>query len=134
MLILNVGNRLTEFVVAAGHPITGASIGVMGDSSTVRVFPVELQAASQSAVDSFDWSDAAHAAWDAKRAVTDAVTQTMTGMSAANVSDRVTLRYVLTLLNDVREHVGLTRIVEADHLVGLTQAVAFGAGDPLVIP
>lgn len=41
-------------------------------------------------------------------------------------------RYALTLVNDIRQHLGLSRITEAEHLLGIQAAVASGAGDPIV--
>lgn len=66
-----------------------------------------------------------------QRATMAALSQTLGGMNAAAISDRVTLRYVLTLLNDVREHLGLPRIQEADHLAGIQVAIAAGAAEPI---
>lgn len=122
--------------IAAVCPITGVSDGTPGDSATVRVdydpgATTEQRAAAQAVVDGFDWSTEAQLAWERSRAVAQAISETMGGFAPANISDRVTLRYVLTLLNDVREHLGLTRIQEPDHLAGITAAIAAGAGEPI---
>lgn len=66
-----------------------------------------------------------------QRAVQQALAITLSELGPAAVSDRVTLRYVLTLLNDVREHVGLPRIPELAHLAGIQAAIAAGAGEPI---
>lgn len=53
-------------------PIDGISVGTPGDSSTVRIdfrddATPQQRAAARAVVDSFDWSDAAHAAWEDDR-------------------------------------------------------------------
>ncbi|MGL6095048.1 MAG: hypothetical protein ACRC7O_04510 [Fimbriiglobus sp.] len=121
--------------VSAVCPVDGVSVGT-GDPPPVRVdfaagATPDQRAAAAAAVAGFDWAVAAESAWQARRAVADALSATFGGMAPTAISDRVTARYVLTLINDVREHVGLPRILEPGHVVGLMAAVQAGAGEPI---
>ncbi len=60
---MSVAQRLQEAIIGAGVAVTGVSIGVRGDASTVKVEPESLQAAAQATIDAFDWSQVAHNAW-----------------------------------------------------------------------
>jgi hypothetical protein len=156
---MNATRRL-DAALSAVCPILGVSVGTPGDTSTVRIdydpsATAPQRTAAATALAAFDWSDAAQSAWEKQQAIAAAVTLTMTGLSPANISDRVTLRYVCTLLNDVREAVALiadghaadaltllagdtpgnrredVRILEQAHQIGLQYAVLAGAGEPV---
>jgi hypothetical protein len=127
-------NRL-HMTLSAVCPISGVSVGTPGDLSTVRIdyadATPEQIAAAQAALAAFDWSDAAQAAWEKQQAVLAALNGTMTGLGPDQVSDRVIMRYILTLHNDLREHLGLSRILEPQHLAGIQAAIAAGAAEPV---
>ena len=64
---MTVVTRLTG-TVAAVCPVHGVSIGTPGVSASVRIdfadgATAQQRAAAQAAVESFDWSDAAHQQW-----------------------------------------------------------------------
>ncbi len=68
MASLNVANRLSV-TLAAVCPILGVSIGTPGNVATVRIdfdptATAAQRTAAQSALTSFDWSDAAQSAFD----------------------------------------------------------------------
>lgn len=60
-----------------------------------------------------------------------AAAETLGGWQPTGISDRTILRYVLTLVNDLREHVGLTRVPESEHVAALVAAVQAGYGEPI---
>lgn len=60
---MSVAARLLEHVRTAVPAVVDVSITTAGQAATVRVFPAEQQAAAQAAINTFDWSPAAHAAW-----------------------------------------------------------------------
>jgi len=55
--------------IASACPIISASIGTIGDSTTVKFQPTPAattaqKAAAQNLIDTFDWSDTAQQAWE----------------------------------------------------------------------
>ena len=56
--------RLRQTLRDAGVLIDDVSIGVEGQSSTVKVFPASLQASAQPHINAFDWSAAADSDYD----------------------------------------------------------------------
>ena len=56
-----LAGRLDKAIRAAGHAITGVSIGESANKATWTVRPPELQAVAQSIIDAFDPDDPAHA-------------------------------------------------------------------------
>jgi len=65
------------------------------------------------------------------RQVAAAAAETLAGLQPTGISDRTILRYVLTLVNDLREHIGLPRVSEPEHVAALLAAVQAGYGDPI---
>lgn len=86
------------------------------------------------ALASFDFSDAAQAAWAAGRAASAAVSNVAAAADPAFTADRIILRYLCTAVNDVRAHVGLPRVLEPEVVAGLVAAAQAGAGSPATIP
>lgn len=60
---LKTNQRLRETIQASVPAVKEVHIGRHGDSTTVTVEPSSQQAAAQSIIDSFDWSEAAFNAW-----------------------------------------------------------------------
>lgn len=60
---LSAAARLLEWIQVATPTVENISIKSHGDSASVTVSPASEQASAQSAIDSFDWSQAAHDAW-----------------------------------------------------------------------
>lgn len=61
---LNHAARILDACRAIAPGVERVEVGARGDPATVRVSPPEHQAAAQPAIDAFDWSDAAQAAWE----------------------------------------------------------------------
>jgi N-acetylneuraminic acid mutarotase len=59
-----VTDRLLATIKAAVPAVTDISIGTIGNSATVSVYPANQQAAAQATIIAFDWSQAAQDAWD----------------------------------------------------------------------
>jgi hypothetical protein len=109
--------RLTD--TGSGPTITYWDVAALGTQPT----PETITAVTQQQVDTLRSS----------RAVSAALQTTFNSLSPSAVSDRVTLRYVLTLLNDVREHVGLPRIMEPAHIAGIQASIQAGAAEPITL-
>jgi hypothetical protein len=96
-VLINHAARLHE-AIAAVCPIAGLSIGRMGDGESVVVefapdATAERRSAAAAALTGFDWSDAAHQAWqddriperrDLRRSAAKAVEDLDTFLSQAN--------------------------------------------------
>jgi hypothetical protein len=65
------------------------------------------------------------------RVIADAVAQIFAARSPIATAILVLSRYGLTQDNDIREHLGLPRITESQHLLGIQAAIAAGAGLPI---
>jgi hypothetical protein len=98
--------RLQE-AVANVAPIVGVSIGQIGNSSKVQITfdpaatPAQ-QAAGQNAVNTFDWTDVAHAAWELTKDRAEA-TADLNDLAAPNKLLRALLLVLLDELNNIRE-------------------------------
>jgi hypothetical protein len=57
---MDVAVRLLQAIKAAVPAVVDISIGTVGNSATVTVFPANQQAAAQATINAFDWSAGAH--------------------------------------------------------------------------
>lgn len=56
------------------------------------------------------------------------ITHLATSVDPNSIALRCCLRYLMTALNDVREHVGMQRILESEHIQSLLVEAANGGG------
>ena len=63
-MITSNADRLKKALEAAGLAVVGVSVGTEGVAASVKVQPVNLQAAAQATIDAFDWSQAAQTTFE----------------------------------------------------------------------
>lgn len=63
----SVAERMLSVVKMLEPGILDVEIGILGDPTSVRVFPSQHQTAVQGAINAFNWSVEAHAVWEANQ-------------------------------------------------------------------
>lgn len=120
-------------------PVEAAVVRTPGDPVSVRVqfgdgATLAQQKACIDALAAYDWSPATQATWDVGRASLAAISLVAVSTDPIFTADRIILRFLCTALNDVREHAGMTRLLEPAIVAGLIAAAQGGAGAPATVP
>ena len=133
-----MNERLLEWVRRA-CPVDGLTATRAGDADAAQLqyaphATVAQRRASLDALQVFDFSADAQAAWAAAGASLAAVSLVAASADPVFTADRISLRYLCTAINEVRAHVGLPRVLEPEIVAGLVAAAMAGAGAPAAIP
>lgn len=91
----------------------------------------EKAAAVRAFIDNFDWSDEAHKTWQTAYDREKAIAALFADPGYVQVGVRANFRVLWTALNDVREQLGLPRLLEPAIAQLLVAAIQAGEGDPI---
>jgi hypothetical protein len=117
----DVALRLREAVRAAAPGVVDVRVGRRGVSASVVVEPASEQAAAQAAIDAFDWSQAAHDAWEdtqrperttLRQAASQAVSDNNAFLADSNVTNAELLAQVRRLTQQM--NAVIRRLVQLD--------------------
>lgn len=105
---MSTAQRLREVLRAVNTAVQDVSIGEMGNSASVTVMPSSAQASVQSAINSFDWSDAAHDIWIAAK-IRDEVKVTFDNVEQSGRVYRAVVAVLIDEINTLRQELNLLR-------------------------
>lgn len=122
-----IEQRITDTLSRVG--IVVLTVRITGpQSADVTYQPGTDETAAAAAMSAFNWSAEAHAAWKIS-STREAALTVLASNDTIPVSVRVFVRDIYTQLNDVREAIGLPRILEPEILGRIVPAVQSGLGE-----
>lgn len=120
--------RLYLAIISAIGPIESVSVGIHGDSTTIKVLPADKQAAAQATIDAFDWSQGAEDAFANLQARTQG--QALLADSAAHLKLlRGAIAVLLDEINILRSAAALPPRTMAQAKSAITDKITAGTVD-----